>query len=637
MLLRFRSIPLPGRISGDLRGPAVFQHARIYAAHYGTLPGNYQQASIKPALRIKPGDAAVMHISVRAIRNFPVYRKTQTGDTVLDSFMKMFRLNDLPKLRRRSAVGLAASKAGTGKKEDESPPLKVMIVETWSWRRFIRKLGWGALLTILTVLGISIALNNQVIIRSGVGSSEVQPVHTEKPVTFADVQGVDEAKLELEDIAAFLKDPKRFLATGGKMPKGILLYGPPGTGKTYLARAVSGEAGVPFYQMSGSEFDELYVGVGARRVRDLFNIAKKNAPCMIFIDEIDAIGSKRSSRDHTYMRQTLNQLLVELDGFTSSDGVIFIGATNIPESLDKALIRSGRIDKLVPVPLPDVRGRAKIIEVHLSNIVASDGVDPISIARGTPGFSGADLANLINQAAIKASKDGDGYVQMKHIEWAKDNAIMGRENRSAIITEENKRMTAYHEAGHAIAAMYTKGSEPLHKVTVIPRGSSLGMTVQLPEADKMNHTKEELSAKIDVCLGGRCAEELIYGKNNVTTGSYSDLVKATQIADDMITRYGMSDRIGLLSYKEGFSPSPQQKAAIEQEMKRILDESNERVLSVLRTHCDELHRLSSSLVEHETLDLNEVKAILRGEEIKSLGDKLAEVVDEFKHKPAIKI
>ncbi|KAJ3359680.1 ATP-dependent zinc metalloprotease FTSH 4, mitochondrial [Kappamyces sp. JEL0680] len=444
------------------------------------------------------------------------------------------------------------------------------------------------------------------------GSSEVEPVSGSTKVTFSDVQGVDEAKQELEEIVAFLKEPSRFMELGGKLPKGVLLYGPPGTGKTHLARAVAGEAGVPFFQMSGSEFDELYVGVGAKRVRELFAAAKKRAPCIVFIDELDAVGSKRSMKDQSYMRQTLNQLLVEMDGFSPSSGVILIAATNTPDSLDKALVRPGRFDRMVPVPLPDVKGRTQILNVHMKGIKFSRDVQSEIIARGTPGFSGADLANLVNQAAIKASKEAKKAVDMTHLEWAKDKIIMGAERHSALITPDNKKMTAYHEGGHALAALYTKGALPLHKVTVIPRGQALGITVQLPEADRTNYTREELFARLDVCMGGKVAEELIYGPDKVTTGASSDLQAATNTARAMVTAYGMSDKIGLISWSEEdfASASPATKAAIEHEVKSILEASYARVKALLKSKDRELHLLAAALIDKETLDAEEVRQIV---------------------------
>ncbi|TPX40195.1 hypothetical protein SeLEV6574_g06740 [Synchytrium endobioticum] len=517
-------------------------------------------------------------------------------------------------------LGISATSAAGANEQtsgDREAPIQVIISEAWSWGKFARTMTSKILLGLLLMTGLSVVLDQQGIIKSGMASAEVEPNHMSQPIKFADVQGVDEAKAELEEIVSFLREPKKFMEVGGKLPKGILLYGPPGTGKTHLARAVAGEAGVPFFQMSGSEFDELYVGVGARRVRELFTAAKKKAPCIVFIDEIDAVGSKRSSKDQSYMRQTLNQLLVELDGFSSSEGVIFIAATNTPEALDKALIRPGRFDRLVPVPLPDVKGRSRILEVHMRAVQVARDVDTTTIARGTPGFSGADLANLINQAAIKASKDGAKSIRMHDLEWAKDKIIMGSERKSAVISEHNRRLTAYHEGGHTLVALYTPGSLPLHKVTVIPRGNALGVTVQLPEADATNHTRKELSAILDVCMGGRAAEEIIFGVDEVTTGAHSDLEKATSVAREMVMHYGMSEKVGLGAYRdeELEKLSPQTRVLIESEVKSMLSVSYARATSILKTHKDELHRLSRALMDYETLTLEEVKAVIKGVDI----------------------
>ncbi|OMJ15865.1 ATP-dependent zinc metalloprotease YME1-like protein, partial [Smittium culicis] len=373
------------------------------------------------------------------------------------------------------------------------------------------------------------------------GSGVMQTAHSPKvfvpeektKVTFGDVQGCDEAKIELQELVEFLKDPKEFSQLGGKLPRGVLLTGPPGTGKTLLARAVAGEADVPFFFMSGAEFDEIYVGVGSKRLRELFAAAREKSPSIVFIDEIDAIGSKRSQRDQSYMKQTLNQLLVELDGFSQSEGVIFIGATNFPESLDSALTRPGRFDRVIDVPLPDVRGRISILKLHTNKIPLSEDVDLSVTARGTVGFSGAELNNLVNIAAIQASKDRATKVSNKHLEYAKDKILMGAERKSAYITPDSRVSTAYHEGGHALVALYTKGALPLHKATIMPRGHALGVTVQLPEMDKNSYTRQEYLAMLDVCMGGYVAEQLVFGYDNVTSGSSSDLSKATSLATSM--------------------------------------------------------------------------------------------------------
>ncbi|KAJ3196206.1 hypothetical protein HK101_009769 [Irineochytrium annulatum] len=494
-------------------------------------------------------------------------------------------------------------------------PIRVTISEAWSWSKFMREIITRVVYGAMLITGLSFILNQQGIFKSaGMAAVEVEPHSSGQPIKFEDVQGVDEAKHELEDIVAFLKEPKKFMEIGGKLPKGILLYGPPGTGKTHLARAVAGEAGVPFFQMSGSEFDELYVGVGARRVRELFTAAKAKAPCIVFIDEIDAVGSKRSSRDQSYMRQTLNQLLVELDGFSPNEGVIFIAATNTPEALDKALVRPGRFDRHVAVPLPDVQGRARILEVHIKGVTLSPDVSVNKIARGTPGFSGADLANLVNQAAIRASKENARGVRNEDLEWAKDRIIMGAERKSAVITEHAKKLTAYHEGGHTLVAIYTPGADSIHKVTVIPRGSALGVTVQLPEGDKTTHTKREINAMIDVCMGGRAAEEIIFGHEEITTGASSDLEKASSLARDMVVSYGMSNRVGLVAHREKDFDyvGPATKILIDEEVKSLLETGYDRAVSLLNQHKEELHRLASALIEYETLTLEEVQLVIKG-------------------------
>jgi ATP-dependent metalloprotease len=370
-----------------------------------------------------------------------------------------------------------------------------------------------------------------------------EPV-TDSKTRFTDVKGVDEAKAELQEVVAYLRDPGKFTRLGGKLPKGLLLVGPPGTGKTLLARAIAGEAGVPFFYASGSEFEEMFVGVGARRVRDLFAAAKKHSPCIIFIDEIDAIGGKRNPKDQSYMKMTLNQMLVELDGFEASEGIIVIGATNLPGSLDSALVRPGRFDRNVQVPNPDVEGRRQILELYLEKIPLAVGTKLLNIARGTAGFSGAELFNLVNMAALKAALDDKMEVGIAELEFAKDKILMGAERKSAVLTDESKRLTAYHEAGHAIMALYTDGATPIHKATIVPRGQALGMVSQLPDKDETSISMHQLFARLDVCMGGRVAEELIFGDRNVTSGASSDLDQATNVATAMVTKYGMNEKIG---------------------------------------------------------------------------------------------
>ncbi|KAG8917638.1 i-AAA protease yme1 [Tulasnella sp. 417] len=451
------------------------------------------------------------------------------------------------------------------------------------------------------------------LMKAGPGQKEWEPA-TGKTVKFSDVHGVDEAKEDLEEIVEFLKDPTRFSTLGGRLPKGVLLTGPPGTGKTMLAKAVAGEAGVPFLFASGSEFDEIFVGTGAKRVRELFAAARKKQPAIIFIDELDAIGSKRSAKDQHYMKQTLNQLLVELDGFKESEGVIVIGATNFPESLDQALVRPGRFDKKVVVPLPDVKGRAQILTHHMRDVLSDVAVDPVILARGTTGFSGADLQNLVNQAAIQASREGAKHVGMKHFEWAKDKILMGAERRSAVISEKEKRMTAYHEAGHALVALYTEGAIPLHKVTCMPRGYTLGVTQFLPTDDRVSSSYTDYVARIDVSMGGRAAEEIIYGKKLVTSGCSSDLKNATQVATGMIRYYGYSEELGPVHF--GDDTSPAKRGEIDAEIKRLLVDGFARAKTLLTEKEDELHKLADALVEYETLDSEEVNKVIKGEKIR---------------------
>lgn len=439
---------------------------------------------------------------------------------------------------------------------------------------------------------------------------------SQSTVRFKDVCGCDEARAELEEIVEFLKDPSKFTGLGGKLPKGVLLTGPPGTGKTLLARATAGEAGVPFFFMSGSEFDELYVGVGAKRIRELFTQAREKSPAIIFIDELDAIGGKRNPKDQAYAKQTLNQLLVELDGFSQTEGIIIIGATNFPESLDKALTRPGRFDKEVNVELPDVRGRIDILKHHMENVETSEDVDPSIIARGTPGLSGAELMNLVNQAAVHASQLSAPSVSMNHFEWAKDKILMGAAKNNMVITEEARKNTAYHEAGHAIMAMYSEGATPLYKATILPRGRALGVTFQLPEMDKVDMTKKECFARLDVCMGGKIAEEIIHGPENVTSGCSSDLSNATNVARAMVTSYGMNDKIGPIKLSDEWdSWSPKIKDLADNEVRSYLIESEERTRKLLNARNVELKRLAEGLLEYETLTKDEMETLVKGETI----------------------
>nr|CAH7744737.1 unnamed protein product [Callosobruchus chinensis] len=435
-------------------------------------------------------------------------------------------------------------------------------------------------------------------------------------VTFEDVKGVDEAKQELKDVVEFLKSPDKFSNLGGKLPKGVLLVGPPGTGKTLLARAVAGEAGVPFFHAAGPEFDEVLVGQGARRVRDLFKAAKKRAPCVIFIDEIDSVGSKRTNSVlHPYANQTINQLLSEMDGFHQNEGVIVLGATNRRDDLDTALLRPGRFDVEVTVPTPDFTGRKEILTLYLSKILAKD-IDLEQLARGTTGFTGADLENMVNQAALRAAIDGADSVSMKYLESARDKVLMGPERKSRIPDEEANLITAYHEGGHAIVAYYTKESHPLHKVTIIPRGPSLGHTAYLPEKEPYHVTKAQLLAMMDTMMGGRAAEELIFGPEKITSGASSDLKQATSIATHMVKDWGMSEKLGLRTMVEnprslhGETLGPSTSEMVDNEIKRILSESYERARQILKLHAKEHKALAEALMKYETLDAEDIKAIM---------------------------
>ena len=464
----------------------------------------------------------------------------------------------------------------------------------------------------------------------GFGKSKAKLL-TEKTgrVTFDDVAGIDEAKEELQEIVEFLKDPSKFQRLGGKIPKGALLVGPPGTGKTLTARAVAGEAGVPFFTISGSDFVEMFVGVGASRVRDMFEQAKKNAPCIIFIDEIDAVGRSRGAGlggGNDEREQTLNQLLVEMDGFEANEGIILIAATNRPDVLDPALLRPGRFDRQVTVPNPDITGREKILKVHMRDVPLSDDVDPKTIARGTPGFSGADLANLVNEAALLAARRNKRVVSMGEFEDAKDKVMMGPERRTMVMTEKEKTLTAYHEAGHAIVALRVPDADPVHKATIIPRGRALGMVMQLPEGDKVSMTYTEMTSRLAILMGGRVAEELHFGKEQVTSGAASDIQQATRLARAMVTRWGYSEEIGLVDYGEdqgevflgqqlvqSSKVSGDTAAKIEKEVKSLVQEGWDEAKRIMTDHKDEWVTIAEGLLEYETLSGSEIIALLKGD------------------------
>jgi cell division protease FtsH len=449
-------------------------------------------------------------------------------------------------------------------------------------------------------------------------------------VTFKDVAGVEEAKEEVAELVEFLREPAKFQKLGGKIPRGILMVGSPGTGKTLLAKAIAGEAKVPFFTISGSDFVEMFVGVGASRVRDMFEQAKKHAPCIIFIDEIDAVGRHRGAGvggGNDEREQTLNQLLVEMDGFEGNDGVIVIAATNRPDVLDPALLRPGRFDRQVVVPLPDIRGREQILKVHLGKVPAADNVKAELIARGTPGFSGADLANLVNEAALFAAKTNKRLVEMEDMEKAKDKIMMGAERRSMVMNEKEKEMTAYHEAGHAIVGRVVPNHDPVYKVSIIPRGRALGVTMFLPTEDKYSNSKEQLESQISTLYGGRIAEELIYGADSVTTGASNDIQRATKLAHDMVTKWGLSDNMGPMSYGEdegevflGRSVTQHKTVSdltakkIDEDIRTLINRNYQRAEQILTDNLDKLHSMTALLVKYETIDSDQIDAIMDGRE-----------------------
>ncbi|HIF05596.1 MAG TPA: ATP-dependent zinc metalloprotease FtsH [Gemmatimonadetes bacterium] len=467
------------------------------------------------------------------------------------------------------------------------------------------------------------------------GRSKAKLISPDTPkVTFADIAGADEAKTELEEIIEFLKDPQRFSRLGGRLPKGVLLVGPPGTGKTLLARAVAGEAGRPFFQMSGSDFVEMFVGVGASRVRDLFEQGKAHAPCIIFVDEIDAVGRHRGAGlggGHDEREQTLNALLVEMDGFETNEGVILLAATNRPDVLDPALLRPGRFDRQVIVDFPDMRGREGILRVHAKKLPLAADVELKVVAKGTPGLSGADLANICNEAALLAARDGSDKVAMSHFEEAKDKVMLGAERRSLVLTESERKLTAYHEAGHAVIGLRLPGLDPVHKVTIVPRGRALGITASLPQEDRHSYTKEWLEGQLCMLCGGRVAEEIIFGPEKITTGAGNDIERATAMARQMVTRFGMSDIIGLMAVGQGDQEvflgrelvqrreiSEHTAQQVDQEVKRVLDEAQQKARSIVTEHNDLLERVAQALLERETLGSVEIGLLDEDEELPPL-------------------
>ncbi|KAI1305508.1 peptidase family M41-domain-containing protein [Xylaria venustula] len=518
--------------------------------------------------------------------------------------------------RSRGATLAVSSNQNAQAPGTKDGPLHVVVDETVgsSVFRWVKFLLWFCLVTYLCLVIITMVIEGLSVFKRPGGKVDSEVKAEQQKARFSDVHGADEAKEELQDMVDFLRNPERFSQLGGKLPKGILLVGPPGTGKTLLARAVAGEAGVPFFYMSGSEFDEVYVGVGAKRVRELFAAAKSKSPAIVFIDELDAIGGRRNARDAAYVKQTLNQLLTELDGFDQSANVIIIGATNFPELLDKALTRPGRFDRHVTVDLPDVRGRLAILQHHAKKIKADKNVDLKAIAQTTSGLSGAELENIVNQAAVHASKMKAKSVSKLDFDWAKDKVILGAERKSMVISAKEKEMTAYHEAGHALVNLLTKGSSnTLYKVTILARGPTLGHTASLPEMDKYSYTVDNYLALIDVALGGKLAEEIVYGPNKVTSGASADLQNATKVAFSMVASLGMSAKLGNMEYGSRYETlSSETKALVETEVQRTVNEAYERARKLLTDHRKELDLLAKALVDYETLNKEEVEKVIKG-------------------------
>ncbi|KAJ5062568.1 P-loop containing nucleoside triphosphate hydrolase protein [Bipolaris maydis] len=513
-----------------------------------------------------------------------------------------------------NSAQVARTKGGSGVKTD---PVYVVVEESlmnviFKWVRWI--CGFALAAYVSLVLITLFVETSGVLKKVGGGTTaEVRP--EQQNTRFSDVHGCDEAKEELLDVVDFLKNPDKYNKLGGRLPKGVLLVGPPGTGKTLLARACAGEAGVPFFYMSGSEFDEVYVGVGAKRVRELFTAARSKAPAIVFIDELDAVGGKRKSRDANYHRQTLNQLLNDLDGFDQSTGVIFIAATNHPELLDPALLRPGRFDRHVQVELPDVSGRLAILKYHTKKIRLSPDIDLSSIARGTPGFSGAELENLANSAAIRASKLQAKFVTLNDMEWAKDKITMGAEKKTRTIPLQDKIHTAYHEGGHALVGLFTKGFNDVHKATILPRGHAAGITFFLPQEEN-HHTRKQYIRQLQVAMGGKMAEEIVFGADNVADGASGDIQQATSLAYNMVTACGFSDKLGNVDFKSNYEMvSPETKRLIDDEVRRLIDEAKSSARELLQSKRTELDRLADALVQYETLDKQEILKVIKGEDL----------------------
>jgi len=532
----------------------------------------------------------------------------------LSAAMDIFRTSMRGSIPGIAGVGGAASALGSGQYgTTPKNPLYVSLNAPSTFREQVFKTVRVGVFLFFVVSAVGALLDERGMSRAiGLGGKHIQEAEG-SDVRFSDVKGVEEAKADLEEIVLYLKDPDRFTRLGGKLPRGLLLTGPPGTGKTLLAKAIAGEAGVPFFFSSGSQFEEVYVGLGAKRVRELFEAAKKKAPAIIFIDEIDAVGGSRKLKDQSALKMTLNELLVQMDGFDENNGIIVVGATNFMESLDSALLRPGRFDKHVVVPLPDVGGRRDILAMYAKKTKLSKDVDLDVLARGTVGFSGADLYNLMNQAALKASVDGLNSITMEVFEYAKDKIMMGAERKTAVITAKTARCTAFHEAGHALVAALTEGAQPIHKATIMPRGQSLGMVTMLPDGDQTSQSYKEMLAFMDVCMGGRVAEELVFGKDNITSGASSDILNATKTARAMVTKFGFSNEVGIVYHGGGTgeeSASGKTRASIDEEVKRLTDQAYERATELLKKYKRQHYLLAETLLEYESLTGDEVRDII---------------------------
>ena len=597
--------------------------------------GNFSNGTQKQVLEYSEFIAQVESDQVLSVQflndNYTIKGKTVNGEE-FETVKPPFLQDNLSEVLREHRVQVA------GQKPEEQSILKQLLVASFP-----------ILIILLVFIFFMRQMQGGMSGKSGpmsFGRSKAKMLEGGRvKITFADVAGVEEAKEEVQELVDFLRDPTKFQKVGGKIPTGILMVGSPGTGKTLLAKAIAGEAKVPFFSISGSDFVEMFVGVGASRVRDMFEQAKKQSPCIVFIDEIDAVGRHRGAGlggGHDEREQTLDQLLVEMDGFEENEGIIIIAATNRPDVLDPALLRPGRFDRQVVVPLPDIRGREQILKVHMKKVPIGDDVDASLIARGTPGFSGADLANLVNEAALVAARSGKKIVGMEQLEFAKDKVMMGTERRSMVMSEDEKLKTAYHEAGHAIVGRSLEEHDPVYKVTIIPRGRALGVTVFLPEEDKYSHSRQYILDRICGLYGGRIAEELVYGEKGITTGASNDIERATELARNMVTKWGLSSKLGPMRYgDESDEPflgmtagssrqdiSDETARVIDQEVKSILTDCYDQATTILKEHLDKLHVMAKALVDYETIDSNQIDDIMAGAEPRAPGDKKEDKEDK---------